>query len=90
MATDLVIKMIISVVGGLGIFLLGMKNMSEGMQAVAGSRMRKLINAVTNNRIIACGVGACMGCAIRVRGDQSYARVCTDGPVFNAEVVRWK
>jgi phosphate:Na+ symporter len=34
-----------------------MKNMSEGMQAVAGTRMRKLINAITNNRLIACGVG---------------------------------
>ncbi len=51
----LTIKMIFAVVGGLGIFLLGMKNMSEGMQAVAGDRIRKLINAVTNNRFIACG-----------------------------------
>ena len=50
-------NMIFSVAGGLGIFLLGMKNMSEGMQAIAGDRMRKLINAVTNNRFIACGVG---------------------------------
>ncbi len=50
-------KMIFSVAGGLGIFLLGMKNMSEGMQAIAGDRMRKLINAVTNNRLIACCVG---------------------------------
>ena len=32
-------------VGGLGIFLLGMKNMSEGMQAVAGNRLRSLIGA---------------------------------------------
>jgi len=52
-----IIKILFSVIGGLGIFLLGMKNMSEGMQAVAGARMRKLINAVTNNRFIACGVG---------------------------------
>ena len=57
MDTGEVAKMLISVIGGLGIFLLGMKNMSEGMQAVAGDRMRKLINAVTNNRFIACGVG---------------------------------
>ena len=57
MDTGEVAKMLISVIGGLGIFLLGMKNMSEGMQAVAGNRMRKLINAVTNNRFIACGVG---------------------------------
>jgi phosphate:Na+ symporter len=57
MDASLAIKMIFGTVGGLGIFLLGMKNMSEGMQAVAGNRMRKLINAVTNNRLIACGVG---------------------------------
>lgn len=57
MNTSLTVKMIFGIIGGLGIFLLGMKNMSEGMQAVAGDRMRKLINAVTNNRLIACGVG---------------------------------
>ncbi len=60
MTTDLVVKMIFGIVGGLGIFLLGMKNMSEGMQAVAGDRMRSLINAVTNNRFVACGVGLIM------------------------------
>ena len=49
--------MLVAVVGGLGIFLFGMKNMSEGMQAVAGKRMRALIDAVTNNRFMACGVG---------------------------------
>jgi len=53
----LTVKIIFSVLGGLGIFLLGMKNMSEGMQAVAGEKMRKLINSVTNNRFKACGVG---------------------------------
>jgi len=45
------------VIGGLGIFLLGMKYMSEGMQAVAGSRLRKMISAVTDHRIMACFIG---------------------------------
>lgn len=45
------------VIGGLGIFLLGMKYMSEGMQAVAGSRLRKMISAVTDNRFAACAIG---------------------------------
>ena len=54
---ELIFGMISSVVGGLGIFLLGMKNMSEGMQAVAGTRLRKLISLVTSNRLLACGVG---------------------------------
>ena len=57
MTASLVFKILWSVVGGLGIFLLGMKHMSEGMQAVAGNKLRALINAVTNNRFIACVVG---------------------------------
>ena len=59
------VEMIFMVAGGLGIFLLGMKNMSEGMQAVAGDRLRKLINAVTNNRLMACGVGTAITCLIQ-------------------------
>ena len=57
--------MIFGILGGLGIFLLGMKNMSEGMQAVAGNRLRKLINAITNNRLIACGVGTIATCLVQ-------------------------
>ena len=53
----LLLEMIFSITGGLGLFLLGMKNMSEGMQAVAGEKLRKLIGVVTNNRFVACGVG---------------------------------
>lgn len=51
------IEIIFTVVGGLGIFLLGMKNMSDGMQAVAGERMRKLIGIATNNRFLGVGAG---------------------------------
>jgi len=52
-------------VGGLGIFLLGMKNMSEGMQAVAGNKLRALIGAATNNRFMACLVGTAITCLIQ-------------------------
>jgi phosphate:Na+ symporter len=58
MESKVIIEMIFGIVGGLGIFLLGMKNISEGMQAIAGDRLRKLINAVTNNRFLGCGIGA--------------------------------
>jgi phosphate:Na+ symporter len=58
MDAKIIMGMIFAIVGGLGIFLLGMKNISEGMQAVAGEKLRKLINAVTNNRFVACGIGA--------------------------------
>jgi phosphate:Na+ symporter len=51
------IAIICHVFGGLGIFLLGMKNMSDGMQAVAGDRMRKLIGLTTNNSLLGIGSG---------------------------------
>jgi phosphate:Na+ symporter len=53
-----IISIIVTVIAGLGLFLIGMKNMSDGMQAVAGDKLRKLINTVTDNRFVACGVGA--------------------------------
>jgi len=49
--------MAMAVVGGLGIFMLGMKYMSEGMQAVAGNSLRRMISLVTNNRFMATGTG---------------------------------
>jgi dihydroorotate dehydrogenase electron transfer subunit len=36
---------------------------------------------------IACGVGACLGCAIKTRS--GYKLVCKDGPAFNAKEVIW-
>ncbi len=40
---------------------------------------------------MACGVGACMGCSVKrtgpAPGEQSYARVCRDGPVFDLKEV---
>ncbi len=36
---------------------------------------------------MACGVGACLGCAVLTV--DGYRRVCADGPVFAAEEVVW-
>jgi phosphate:Na+ symporter len=44
-------------IGGLGLFLFGMKIMSEGLQKVAGNRMRKILAALTTNRFIGMFVG---------------------------------
>lgn len=60
MNTEIIINMIFSIVGGLGIFLLGMTYMSDGLQNIAGSGLRRLINAVTGNRFLAIGIGALM------------------------------
>jgi len=50
-------SIIFGVLGGLGLFLFGMKIMSEGLQKVAGDRMRKILAALTNNRVIGTLVG---------------------------------
>ena len=36
-----------------------------------------------------CGIGACLGCSVKTRTDDgwTYARVCHDGPVFDAKEV---
>ena len=41
---------------------------------------------------MACGVGACLGCVVKTRDTDSHshvhnARICTDGPVFEAQEV---
>ncbi len=43
--------------GGLGLFLMGMKIMSEGMQKVAGDKLRNTLNLITSNRFFAILVG---------------------------------
>lgn len=37
---------------------------------------------------MACGFGVCLGCAIRTEAGFRY--VCSDGPVFDADEVRWE
>ena len=51
------------------------------------AKERGIPREVSLESYMACGVGVCLGC-IRLRnGDASYAKVCSDGPVFSmAEV----
>ncbi|MBQ3807647.1 MAG: Na/Pi cotransporter family protein [Kiritimatiellae bacterium] len=44
-------------IGGLGIFLLGMKHLSEGLQATAGGGLRKFMAKATSHRIVGIGSG---------------------------------
>lgn len=45
------------VFGGLSLFLLGMKYMSEGFQSAAGKKLRSMVAAVTDNRLAGCATG---------------------------------
>ena len=62
---DSLLELIFQLLGGLGIFLLGMKSMSDGMQAVAGSSLRRLIGVVTDNRLTATVVGIFVTCVVQ-------------------------
>ncbi len=48
----------ISMLGGLALFLYGMRMMSESLQFVAGDKLRDLLNLLTTNRFMAVGAGA--------------------------------
>ncbi len=41
----------LQLIGSLGLFLYGMKIMSEGLQKTAGDRLRKILTAMTTNRV---------------------------------------
>lgn len=55
--------------GGLGLFLFGMKIMSEGLQKAADDRLRRVLSSLTGNRVI----GALVGLAISALVQSSSA-----------------
>lgn len=45
---------------------------------------------VSMETMMACGIGACLGCAVPSADPQSgYRHVCVDGPVFDVRQIRW-
>ncbi|WP_136796772.1 dihydroorotate dehydrogenase electron transfer subunit [Desulfosediminicola ganghwensis] len=49
---------------------------------------QKLACQVSVESVMACGMGACLGCS-RPVGDGKYVHVCLDGPVFDARELKW-
>ncbi|MDR2345294.1 MAG: Na/Pi cotransporter family protein [Planctomycetaceae bacterium] len=58
-------RMSLTLLGGIGIFLLGMKYLSDGLQLVAGPSLRKMVSTVTDNRFFAVFVGIIATVAIQ-------------------------
>lgn len=61
------------------------------LRGVAKSAMKRNIPCqVSIEAMMACGMGACLGCAVAVRDDDArYRHVCMDGPVFDAHRLEW-
>ena len=58
-------ELIIGLVGGLGLFLYGMKVMSEGLRNIAGPKMRNILEALTKSRLNAALVGVGVTCLVQ-------------------------
>lgn len=55
-----ILLQVLGILGGLGLFIYGMKTMSEGIQQIAGRQMRTILQWMTKNR----GVGVLSGFVI--------------------------
>lgn len=73
----------------LAVFACGPKPM---LKAVVAMTMGRGISCqVSLEANMACGLGACQGCAVPADRDRerAYFHVCQDGPVFPAEAIDW-
>ena len=59
------------------------------LKCVAGiAQTHKVACQLSIETLMACGVGACLSCAVPHRRDASqYLHACTDGPVFDAQIL---
>jgi len=92
MVTDLLGSYLKSSKGVRGeVFACGPPAMLEKVVSLA--KRQGLKSQLSLERHMACGLGACLGCVVRIRnreGSQSfYQRVCVEGPVFNGEYIIW-
>jgi len=51
-------EMVFGLVGGLGLFLFGMKLMSEGLRAAAGRKLKSILESMTKKAVVAFLIGA--------------------------------
>ena len=73
------------------IYACGPKEMLKSLAKILNKS--KFSCQVSLEERMACGTGACMGCAVAVKdkkGVFDYKRVCADGPVFNLTDVIWE
>lgn len=52
------LQLLITVLGGLAIFVYGMGLMSEGLTQIAGARLKSILGYITKNRLMAIAAGA--------------------------------
>jgi phosphate:Na+ symporter len=58
-------ELLFSFIGGMGLFLFGMKMMSESLKKVAGERLRKTLDILTKRPIIGLLIGTLVTCLVQ-------------------------
>ena len=56
---------VLSLLGGLGLFLFGMRIMGEGLEKAAGNRLKRILEIVTHNRLLAALAGVAITAVIQ-------------------------
>ena len=81
------------------VYACGPKEMLKEVARIAGKADAPCYVSLDN--VMACGIGACLGCAVKIRSQKSevrsftptsqiYKMVCKDGPVFDAREIEWE
>ena len=60
-----IITNLLFILGSLGVFLFGMKILSQGIQQAAGDKMRKIMATMTHNRLLGIGTGFLTTCILQ-------------------------
>ena len=61
-------SLILTLMGGLGLFLFGMNFMSQGLQKAAGAKLRSVLTAISKNKYIGVLFGALFTAIIQSSG----------------------
>lgn len=70
------------------VFCCGPDNMLKQLQDIFKGTKQNV--SALLEQVMACGIGACMGCVVKIKGGKNkfrYKRVCKDGPVFDLREV---
>lgn len=62
---------LIEALGGLGLFVLGMKTMADGLQRLSGGGVRRVIEKIVGNRLSAALTGSCLSTVLQSSGAAS-------------------
>lgn len=65
---EIITKAILSLIAGIGIFLIACNMMSSNLESVSSARLRKLFAKTSNNKFVGVGIGAVATAAIQSSG----------------------